>query len=124
MVGFTVAMNPSAGNRSGTIQLGDQTFTINQTAAACGFSLETYGAAYGDAGTMSATIVGSPSAVGCSPAVGADQSFLSLIGLTGPANDLFTETYSVSSFNSLVNAVRVGTITFGGQLFTVKQTSY
>ncbi len=133
-VSFAVAPNASAVNRNGTIQLGDQTFTVNQTGAQCGFSLQAYGAAFPSAGGMSATtpssampsnVVGSPSAIGCNPVVGVDQpSIVSLTGLSGPVSDLFTETYNVNPFTgALTPTVRVATITFGGQLFFVKQTS-
>ena len=130
MVNFTVDLNPSAANRSGAIQVGDQTFTVNQTASACGFSLQSYGAVFNKDGngvgvSPPYTVVGSQSALGCNPDIGTDQpSIVALGSLTGPVLSLFTETYSINEFTSLVNAVRVATINFGGQLFQIKQTSW
>ena len=62
--------------------------------------------------------------LGCTPSVGADQHFISLGTLTGPVLNIDTLPYTVMSFNSTVTAVRLGHITFGGQVFTIKQTSW
>ncbi len=45
-VTYSVTMNSSAATRVGTIQIGDQTFTVNQSGAACAFSLNAYGAVF------------------------------------------------------------------------------
>ncbi len=121
---FTVLENPSASTRVGTIQVGDKTFTVTQLGGQCGYSLNAYGIVFGQAGG-GGNVLGSPSALGCTPATGTNQpSFILLDLLTGPVNNIFTQPYSVTPFNSLTNAIRLGNITFGGQIFTIKQTSW
>jgi hypothetical protein len=44
--------------------------------------------------------------------------------LSGPSSNIFTLPYIVSPFSSITPALRFGNITFGGQIFVVKQTSY
>jgi len=123
-VNYTVAANPAGTNRSGAMQIGDQTYTVTETAAACSFSLSSYGAAFGQAGGAG-SIIGSQSAQGCTPTVvPIAPAFVSLGGLTGPVSNLFTQAFTVPQFNSAVTAIRRGTITFGGLTFTVKQTSW
>ena len=124
VVSYTVAANPMSVARSGVIQIGEQTFGVSQSGAACGYSLNAYGAVYARAGG-SGSVLGSPNAVGCSPTVGTSQpTIINLGALSGPVSNIFTLPYTVANFNSLVNAVRRGTITFGGQVFSVKQTSW
>jgi Putative Ig domain/Putative binding domain, N-terminal/Viral BACON domain len=123
---YTVAPNASSALRIGIIQLSGATFTVTQlaTPGSCRFSLNIYGAVFGVSGG-DASFLGSPSAEGCTPVVGTDQpSFIGLGALTGPIGHIFTQNYSVSFFPSTYPAVRVGSITFGGTIFRVKQVSW
>jgi hypothetical protein len=121
---YSVDPNPAGATRSGSIQVGDQLFLVSQTGADCAFSLNIYGAAFGQGGG-NASFLGSPSALGCAPTTGVTLPGVTTLGtLTGPVNDIFTQPYSVSAFNSATNAIRKATITFGGQIFTIKQTSW
>jgi hypothetical protein len=123
-VNYTVAPNPAGTNRTGAVQIGDQTYTVTETGAACAFSLNSYGAAFGQAGGTG-SLFGSPNAQGCSPSVGTTQpAFLVLGTLTGPIADIFTEPYTVLPYYSAVTAIRRGYVTFGGLTYTVKQTSW
>jgi hypothetical protein len=71
------------------------------------------------------SILGSLSALGCRPAVGTDRpSYVHLGSLDGPNLNIFTLPYSVESFISAVTTVRRMTIGFGGQVYTIKQTSW
>ena len=125
-VAFVVDPNPGTLSRVGTIRVGEQNFTVTETGGACGFSLNSYSALIGPLGDTTRSVFGSPSALGCSPApVGTNQpSFITLGSLLGPTNNIFTQPYTVSPFNSITPALRFGNITFGGQIFVVKQTSY
>jgi hypothetical protein len=59
------------------------------------------------------------------PVVGTDQpGFVTLGTLTGPFSNIFTQEYTLAPFSSLTRATRAARITFGGQILTVKQTSY
>jgi hypothetical protein len=123
-VNYSVAANPGTTNRSGTIQVGDRTFSVTQLGGQCGFSLNSYGALFGPNGGSS-SVFGSQSALGCTPDTGTDQpSFILLDQLTGPANNIFTLPYVIQPFPSLTRSIRIGRITFGGAIYTVKQTSY
>jgi hypothetical protein len=59
----------------------------------------------------------------CSPDLGTTQSFITLGSLSG-SPVLFTLPFTVAPYNSLNVSVRFGKITFGGQVHTVKQTSW
>jgi hypothetical protein len=123
-VNFTAAANPGSTTRTGTIQFGGQTFTVSQTGAACAYGLNAYGVLLTKNGGSS-SVQGSQSAVGCTPVYGTDQpSIVNLGTLSGPALNIWTLPFTVSTFNSMVNAVRRMTISFGGQVYTIKQTSW
>jgi len=122
-VTFDVGVNPGNTTREGSIQVGDLTFTVRQTGATCGYSLNAYGALF-DMNGGDGSVLGSPSALGCSPTNGTTQSFITLKALSSPVTNIFTQDYSVATFNVLNRVVRTGQINFGGQLFTVKQKSY
>jgi hypothetical protein len=123
-VEYSVLPNPLAVNRVGTIQVGTRVYTVTQLGGACGFSLHTYGQLFGPAGGDS-NLVGSPSALGCTPAYATDQpSFILLGTLTGPLNNIFTLPFSVTPFTALTPSYRIGRIDFGGLRFVVKQSSY
>ncbi len=124
---YDVAANTGGASRTGTVQVGDKLFSVTQTgvALACNYSLNAYGAAYSQIGGNS-SILGSQSAVGCAtPVTGTTQpTIVSLGTITGPANNIFTQPYAVNAFNSATLAVRRMQITFGGKIFTIKQTSW
>ena len=123
-VTFNVAPNFSGMNRQGIIQLGDQSFTVTENAAACAYSLNSYGEVFSHLGG-SDQVLGSPNASGCTPLTGTDQpSFITLGPLAGPVNNIFTQPFQVAPFNSAVPDLRFATITFGGQIFAIKQTSW
>ncbi len=123
-VDFTAAANTSGSTRMGTIQFGGQTFTVSQTGAACAYSLGSYGILLSK-NSASGNVLGSPSALGCTPVVGTDSpSIVTLSPLSGPVSNIFTLPYSIANFNSAVTTTRKMLITLGGQIFTVKQTSW
>jgi hypothetical protein len=89
-----------------------------------GFRLYAFGALFTRTGAVG-SLVWSSSAIGCTPATGTtDPEIIGLGALTGPTSNLFTQEYTVQPYDSLVIGVRRAFISFGGQLFTVKQTSY
>lgn len=121
-VSFTAQPNPSGAERAGIIQLGTRTFTVRQTASSCAFSLDSYGASFGNAGG-SGQVLASASAWGCTPAVGASPE-ITLGPLSGPVNSIWTQPYSVPRFDFLTAWIRQLYISISGQLFTIKQTSW
>jgi large repetitive protein len=129
MVTYTALPNPLSSPRSGVIQIADQTFTVTQTVAqsACRYSLHAYGALF-NRGGGGGDVFGSATDTSCNPGptIGTDQpSFIFLGPLQGPTLDVFTQPFSVAPFNTpLVAVTRRGRITFGGQIFVVKQVSW
>ncbi len=123
-VDYIVEANPSSTVRQGNIQFGDKSFTLTQSGGACGYSLNAYGAVFGTLGGSS-SVLGSPTGVGCTPTVGTDQpSFVFLGTLSGPVSNIFTLPFTISPFGSLTPVIRRAKITFGGQVFFLKQTSW
>ena len=124
-IDFTVDPTPFTSTRIGTIQLGEQTFTVTQTGGACGYSLNAYGALFNSLGG-DGSVLGSPTAVGCVPQTGtAEPTIITLQPLGGPASNIFTQGYTVAPYpNVLTPTTRRAFIIFGGQVFTVKQTSW
>jgi hypothetical protein len=124
-VAYIVDTNPSGTSRLGVIQVGDQSFTVTQTAATCAFSLNAYGKLFDKSGGTG-TVFGSPSALGCTPDYGTSEpSFITLGTLIGPNSNIFSLPYQVLAFPTpLTPFIRRGSITFGGQVFTIKQTSW
>jgi len=122
-VTFTAAANPLTSARSGTIQLGDQMFTVNQIASACAFSLNAYGKTFNNLGG-SHSVSASPSDLGCAgPAVGASPEVI-LGPLQGPNNNIWTQPYTVPPFSSFNLWIRVLQISISGEIFTIKQSSW
>jgi hypothetical protein len=123
-VSYSVTANPTTVNRTGVIQVGDQLFTITQLGGACGWSLNAYGALFNNGGGSGA-VLGSPSAGSCPLAPGADLPTIVTLGsLSGPTLNIYTQDYTVAPFSSLTVAVRYAHITFGGRIYTIKQTSW
>jgi hypothetical protein len=104
--------------------VGDQSFAIAQQGAACGFTLAFNSAVFNYLGG-SGTVTGTANAAGCTPAVSVgDTQTITLGALSGPVNQTFTLPFTVSAFSSDTPAVRTVSVSFGGQSFLVKQTSY
>ncbi len=120
---YSVAANSSGTTRTGNVQIGDKVFSVIQTGAACSYSMNAYGLSVNYLGASS-NILGSANLNTCpDPPNGSTQPFVTVGGLTGtPA--LYTLPFTVSPFVSATKTVRQGLITFGGQLFYVKQTSF
>ena len=121
-VTYSVAANPFGTSRQGTIQVGSAIFTVVQSGAACGYSLNEYGHVFRREGG-DATALGSPTAPACTPEVGTNQpSFITLGTLTGPELNIFSLPYTVAPFGTpLATEIRFGLVTFGGRVISIKQ---
>jgi hypothetical protein len=123
-VSYTVTPNPFGSGRTGSIQIGDQVFTVVQAAAACSFTLNLPGAIYDRSGG-SGSIVATQSGAGCTPGVENSRPEMVQPGtISGPAAGTWTLPYAVVPFDSTLGDTRRATLTFGGQRFKVKQTSW
>jgi hypothetical protein len=123
-VSYSAAANPFGSTRTGSIQLGDQVFTVSQEAAACSFTLNLPGALYDRSGG-NGSIVATQLGTSCTPAVENLRPEMVQPGtVTGPASGAWTLPYSIVPFDSTLGDIRRATLTFGGQRFKVKQTSW
>jgi hypothetical protein len=131
-VTFGVSQNVGGAARTGTIEIGSQTYMVMQTGASCSFSLNSTGEALSSSGLVVGpagapeNILGSPSAQGClPPQVSTNQpSIIGLGALSGPTGDIYTQPYFIKPplpYSPVDLLPRYMQIIFGGQIFTVKQ---
>jgi hypothetical protein len=116
-VTFTAAANTATAARTGTLTIGGQTFTVTQSAAACSYSLGSSGqavAASGGSGTVNVT-----SLTGCAWSATSDAAWLSVTPNGGSGVGTVTFTAAANT----ATAARTGTLTIGGQTFTVTQSA-
>ncbi len=116
-VTYTVAANTSVNSRTGTLTIGGQTFTVTQSGMtptyAFGSATATIPATAGS-GNVSVTVT--PSDATWTPTSSAAWLTLSSASVTGSA----TLSYNYTANGNA--ATRTGTITVGGQTFTVTQS--
>jgi len=115
-VSYSVAANTGAA-RSGTITIAGQTFTVNQAAASCSYTLSASGAsmpAAGGSGSFNVT-AGSGCAWTATPSAG-------WIHITGGASGSGNGTVSFGA-DANSGSARSGTIGVAGQTFTVNQAA-
>jgi hypothetical protein len=118
----TVTLNVAAntgGARSGTVTIGGQTFTVNQAAAqTCAVSINPTSQSVGAAGiTCLSVSVTAPS--GCSRPATSNATWITVTnGATGSGNGTVTMNVAANS-----GTARTGTVTIGGQIFTVNQAA-
>jgi subtilisin family serine protease len=114
-VSYTVAANPNATPRNGTLTIAGQTFTVTQDGAACSFSINPTVQPFVSAG--GSTSVSLTATNGCPWTATSNASWLTI---TSPGNGTAssTITYTVAA-NS--GQARTGTLTIAGQTLTVSQ---
>jgi hypothetical protein len=115
-VGYSVSANASTSPRSGTLTIAGHTFTVNQGAAPCTFSISPTSANHAAASGSGTVTVTAP--VGCNWT--ATNNAPGFLGFTttpsGSGNG--SVGYSVSTNGT---SARSGTMTIAGQTFTVNQ---
>ena len=114
-VAFTAAAS-SEGARTGTLTIGGRTFTVNQAAAACSYTLSSSGQsvpAAGGTGTVNVATGG-----GCSWTAVSNHPWLTVTaGESGTGNGAV----SFAAEPETTGIARTGTLSIGGQTFTVTQ---
>ena len=116
-VSYTFDANPAGTARSGTITVGGQTFTVSQPAGTCTYALSaasTNVAASAGSGSVDVT-----AGDGCSWTAVSSTNWLHT---TSSGTGTGTVSYTVDA-NSGTCIARSGTITVGGQTFTVNQAA-
>ncbi len=115
-VSYSVAANSSISSRSGTLTIGGQTFTVTQAGITCSYSLSPTSASAGDTGGANSVAVTAPA--GCSWTASSNDAWLTVTaGASGSGAG--TVSYGVAANSSISS--RSGTLTIGGQTFTVTQ---
>ena len=116
-VNYSVTSNPSSSSRSGTMTIAGNTFTVNQSATTCSYSINpTSQSLTSTAGTGSVSVT-APS--GCSWTASSSAAWITITsGSSGSGNG--TTNYSVSANSG--TTTRTGTLTVAGQTFTLTQS--
>ncbi len=116
-VGYSVAVNSTAAARSGTLTIGGQAFTVQQSAgSACSYALSSTNAFLGAAGGAGGITVTAPP--GCVWTVVSDAAWLTVTsGSSGSGNGMVG--YAVSALASLTP--RTATLNIAGLTFSVVQ---
>ncbi len=112
---YTVAANSGAA-RTGTMTIGGQTFTVTQDGAVCTYALDSAGQSFdfsGGVGNIAVTSAGF-----CAWSAASNDAWI-IITSGSPGTGNGTVAYWVAA-NS--GGARTGTMTIGGQTFTVTQT--
>jgi uncharacterized repeat protein (TIGR01451 family) len=119
MINYRAGANTSGGDRTGTITVADQTFTLTQTAAgACAYSLSPAGAAYTPAAASGSFAITAPA--GCTWTANSNASWITFTGGTG-GSGVGQIGYAVAANPG--PAAREGTVTIADQTFTVDQAA-
>jgi uncharacterized repeat protein (TIGR01451 family) len=116
-VTFSVTANPSSAARSGTLTIGGQTFTVNQSRLGCSFTLASSSASVSaSSGTGGVSFTGAAS--DCAWTATSNVDWITITsGSSGSGNG--TVAYAVAA-NSGISS-RTGTIAIADQTFTVTQ---
>jgi len=125
-VQFDVATNGLSSPRSGTIKVGDEVFTVTQAASTCTYTLTRYSQTFDRIGGTDEIPIGFSPAGCAAPAIDV-RAPLGMISLTSPpvsSPGVYTEPYTVNIYQTLVNYIRQAQLLIGGQIFTIKQTSW
>ena len=120
-VSYTVAANPEASARTGTLTIAGQTFTVTQAGAICTYTISPTATptvpATGGTGSVS---VSTTPASGCGWQAVSNVPWITITGGSGTGNG--TVSYTVAA-NPEASA-RTGTLTIAEQTFTVTQGGY
>ncbi|MBL8217219.1 MAG: BACON domain-containing protein [Bryobacterales bacterium] len=117
-VNFSVQANTTTADRTGTITVGNQVFTVVQYGAvACSYSLSSTGFTFPAAATTAIFSVNT-SAATCPWTTSSNASWLTVTTTSGTGSGFIN--YSVAANTG--TASRTGVIAVGGQSFTITQT--
>jgi len=124
-VNFSVDVNTFAAPRSGSIMVGDQTFTVNQAASSCAYTLTSFASMFsrnGGDGTVPMTFT--PAQCGAPPVIVNGPASMITLGPVTSGPGTYTQNFNVGIYLSFINYVRTAQLLINGQIYTVKQTSW
>ena len=119
-VGFSVAANTTTTARSGTLNIGGQTFTVNQAGATqtCTVTINPTSQSVPAAGATGISITVTAPA-GCARPATSNATWITVTsGATGSGNGTVTLNVAANT-----GTARAGTVTIGGQTFTANQAA-
>jgi len=117
-VSLSVAANAAGTTRTGTVTIAGQTFTVTQAAAPCGaFSLSPNQSVTATGGTVTVTVTGT---TGCARTATSNASWITV---TAGGSSTGSGTVSLGVAANVLITPRTGTVTIGGQIFTVSQSA-
>ena len=118
-VAFSATANPNGTPRTGTLTIGGQTFSVNQAAVGCTYALSPASQSVVAGGGTGSTAVTAPT--GCAwTGVSNSTSWLTVTsGASGTGNG----TVAFSATANPNGTPRTGTLTIGGQTFSVNQAA-
>ena len=118
-VAFSATANPNGTPRTGTLTIGGQTFSVNQAAVGCTYALSPASQSVVAGGGTGSTAVTAPT--GCAwTGVSNNTSWLTVTsGASGTGNG----TVAFSATANPNGTPRTGTLTIGGQTFSVNQAA-
>ena len=117
-VSFSAAANAATTQRTGTLTIGGQTFTITQAGVACSFSISPTSLSVPAAGGNGSTTV--TTTTGCSWTAVSNVTWITVTaGATG--SDSGSASFTVAPSTSTLS--RSGTLTIAGRTFTVTQAA-
>ena len=115
-VAYSVTANPGTSTRNGSITIGGQSFAVTQTGQACTFAISPVSTSVPAAAASSNVSV--DTTAGCSWTASSSASWLSITSGGSGSGD-GTVAFNIGANPDL--APRTGTMTIGGQTFTVNQ---
>jgi hypothetical protein len=117
-IGYSVSANTSGSPRTGTINAGGQIFTVNQAGASCKFTLSQASVDIPSASAPGNVTLGSDSS--CAWTAVSNAEWLTLNGITSGTSGAIIDYVAAANTSG---TARTGTITAGGQTFTVNQAA-
>ena len=116
-VTYGIEANPATSQRTGSIDIADQTFTVSQAGTTCSYSISPTSRSHGSGALADATVAVS-AAPGCDWSATSNDSWLNVTsGSNGSGNG--TVRYSITENSS--GSTRVGTLDIAGEVFTATQ---
>jgi hypothetical protein len=124
-VKFSVDPNTYGAARSGTIMVGNQSFTVTESPSTCAYTLTSFASNFGRlGGNGGVPVTVTPTQCGPPPVGLNDPAGMITLGSAPGSDGVFTQDFSVGIYQSFINYVRTAQLLINGQIYTVKQTSW
>ena len=119
IVNYFVLPNNTGKDRTGTLTIAGQTFTITQQAGGCTYSISPIGVIFGKGG--GADSVNVTADAGCAWTASTNSGSWDWIGISSGWSGTGNGSVNYFTLSNNAGSTRVGTLTIAGQTFTVTQ---